>query len=241
MPQTPSWDLLVGCNEDEMVNVNENSAIKLHQAVLSDFRKLQNQARKDGFCLEVISGYRSFDRQLAIWNAKAQGLRPLLSSSGQVLNYDSLDEHQLLEAIMRWSALPSTSRHHWGTDFDVIDAGAMPEGYQVQLTTEECVDNGLFAPMHNWLDEKIACGEAYGFFRPYDCDRGGVAPERWHLSYAPLSFEFEQSLNREKLKHWLMTWPNNNQDRSFLLLDLVLLEFDTLFDRYVTIPTNAYP
>ena len=27
----------------------------------------------------------------------------------------------------------------------------------------------------------------FGFFRPYQYDQGGVCPEPWHLSYAPLS------------------------------------------------------
>jgi hypothetical protein len=29
--------------------------------------------------------------------------------------------------------------------------------------------------------------ERYGFYLPYDSDRGGVQPEPWHLSFAPLS------------------------------------------------------
>ena len=28
---------------------------------------------------------------------------------------------------------------------------------------------------------------AFGFFRPYATDRGGVSPEPWHLSYAPVA------------------------------------------------------
>ena len=35
-----------------------------------------------------------------------------------------------------------------------------------------------------WLD---AHAEESGFFRPYDRDRGGVQPEPWHLSYAPIA------------------------------------------------------
>ncbi len=27
----------------------------------------------------------------------------------------------------------------------------------------------------------------FGFYRPYAVDRGGVHPEPWHLSYAPLA------------------------------------------------------
>lgn len=244
MSKMPDWDLLVGCNETDMLPVGDNPAVKLHKAVLSDFYRLQQDALKAGFEIEVISGYRGFERQLTIWNAKAKGLRPLFDSHGKQLAFESLSEPELLEAIMRWSALPSASRHHWGTDFDIIDAKAIPEDYQVQLVTAECENDGYFAPMHDWLDERIANNEAYGFFRPYDCDRGGVAPERWHLSYSPLSFYFEQAFSAETLKHWLASWAkgqNANKENEFLLLDCVLAQFESLFDRYVTIPIDTYP
>ena len=35
--------------------------------------------------------------------------------------------------ILEWSALPGASRHHWGSEFDVFDLAALPEGYRVQL------------------------------------------------------------------------------------------------------------
>ena len=43
--------------------------------------------------------------------------------------------------------------------------------------------------MHAWLDGQMAAGRSHGFFRPYQKDHGGIAPERWHLSYAPLAVE----------------------------------------------------
>ena len=33
----------------------------------------------------------------------------------------------------------------------------------------------------------MAAGNSHGFYRPYARDHGGIAPERWHLSYAPVS------------------------------------------------------
>ncbi|NIM47861.1 MAG: D-alanyl-D-alanine carboxypeptidase family protein, partial [Gemmatimonadales bacterium] len=86
---------------------------------------------------------------------------------------------------LRWSALPGASRHHWGTDLDVYDLAARPEGYEVELIPEEVDAGGMFGPLHEWLDGRIAADAAFGFFRPYERDRQGVAPERWHLSYAP--------------------------------------------------------
>jgi hypothetical protein len=42
----------------------------------------------------------------------------------------------------------------------------------------------VFYRLHLWLNANMA---AYGFYRPYDVHRGGVNPEPWHISYAPVS------------------------------------------------------
>jgi hypothetical protein len=40
---------------------------------------------------------------------------------------------------------------------------------------------------------------AFGFFRPYATDRGGVSPEPWHLSYAPVAQAAAGQLTVEEL------------------------------------------
>ena len=71
----------------------------------------------------------------------------------------------------------------------MYDAKAVPAGYSVQLTPAEVAPGGPFDALHRWLDERMAAHASEGFYRPYARDRGGVAPERWHLSFAPLSRE----------------------------------------------------
>jgi hypothetical protein len=39
----------------------------------------------------------------------------------------------------------------------------------------------------------------FGFFRPYTHDRGGVQPEPWHLSYAPVAAPALKALTPEVL------------------------------------------
>jgi hypothetical protein len=80
--------------------------------------------------------------------------------------------------------VPGGSRHHWGSDIDVIDAAAVPVDYKVRLTPDEYLQDGVFARLSAWLDTNMG---RFGFFRPYATDRGGVSPEPWHLSYAPVS------------------------------------------------------
>jgi LAS superfamily LD-carboxypeptidase LdcB len=124
----------------------------------------------------------------------------VLDDDGVPLDIATLSERDLAFAILRWSALPGASRHHWGTDVDVYDAAARPDGYEVALVPREVDPGGMFAPLHAWLDERIAVDGAFGFFRPYDRDRGGVAPERWHLSHAPTATRYERLLTPALLR-----------------------------------------
>lgn len=156
-------------------------------AVAQAFERLTSDARAAGFELSIASAHRSFERQLAIFNGKAAGKRPVLDDRDEPVNFDALDVDARIQAILRFSALPGGSRHHWGTDLDVFDAAALPADYRLELSQREVAPGGLFDALHCWLDARIASGTSFGFYRPYDRDRGGVAPERWHLSYAPLA------------------------------------------------------
>jgi hypothetical protein len=62
----------------------------------------------------------------------------------------------------------------------------MPPGYEPKLLPAEVSPGGIFHPLHKWLDENI---HMFGFFRPYKFFKGGMYPEPWHLSYAPLSMQ----------------------------------------------------
>lgn len=210
----------------------------MHPEALTAFDQLRRDARCAGFEPKVVSGFRGFERQRAIWNGKARGERPLLDSYGQPLDVATLSPEDTVFAILRWSALPGGSRHHWGTDFDVIDAAAVPEDYRVQLTPEEVADQGVFGPFHCWLDERIASGNSYGLFRPYAEDRGGVAPERWHLSYAPRAREFQELLTAEVLRARLQACQ---RDSDMALADTVCGNIDTIFETFVAVPESAYP
>ena len=199
----------------------------IHKQVLTPFLELQNAAQKAGFDLKICSAYRSFDRQMLIWNAKASGMRPVMDPFGQPINIQDLNPWQKIQVILRWSALPGASRHHWGTDFDVYDASAMPEGYQIQLTPNEVQGDGLFAPMHDRLDGYLDSAES-GFYRPYAVDKGGIAPERWHLSYRPIADKYAQMLSRELLATKL-------KSSDLILLDVVLEHLDDILQRYIIV------
>jgi len=221
-------DILTGSTERHLTDLHSGQAegaMLVHQDIVVPLTELQQNAAASGFDLRLCSGFRSFDRQLHIWNAKLSGLRPVVDDRGALINLDLLSPWQQIQAVMRWSALPGASRHHWGTDIDIYDRAAMPADYQLQLIPAEVEGQGMFAPLHDWLDEKLA---DQGFYRPYGTDTGGVAPERWHISYRPLAQTFAQGLTAEVLEQRL-------QGTELLLLDVVLDHLDEILQRYIQV------
>lgn len=175
----------------------ENPRCTLHYEAVAAFLAMRDAAREEGIDLQAASSYRDFERQLAIWNGKWRGERPVLGRDGRPLDVSTLPEAQRVDAILAWSAIPGGSRHHWGSDVDVIDAQALPAGYQVQLVPEEYAHEGLFGRLAAWLDRNMA---RYGFFRPYATYRGGPCAEPWHLSYAPVAGEALEGLSLSVLR-----------------------------------------
>ena len=199
----------------------------VHRDVVGPFLALQRDARAEGFDLRILSGFRDFERQLSIWNRKATGQLAVLDRHAEPLDIATLSERDLVFAILRWSALPGASRHHWGTDLDVYNLAAKPAEYEIQLVPAEVDAGGIFASLHEWLDGRIGVGDAYGFFRPYDQDRGGVAPERWHVSHAPTAAACERRLTPALLRDVL--------DRADMRLkQVVLRHLNEIYERFVT-------
>jgi LAS superfamily LD-carboxypeptidase LdcB len=169
----------------------------LHPEALIAAKALKAAAREAGLDVGIVSAFRSFDRQVTLWNAKFRGERPLLDRAGVPLTHASLDPDALIDAILIWSALPGASRHHWGTDLDVVDYAHATPGYRFQLTAAEFAPGGPCALLDQWLTENMA---RFGFFRPYATDLGGVQPEPWHLSFAPVSVPALQLLTLDTLR-----------------------------------------
>lgn len=195
-------DQALGLDDRHVMDVvlGDGASFIIHSGLAEPLGELWRAARQHGFELAVASGYRSFERQRAIWNAKASGARPVLDANENRLDIATLDSSALVKAILHWSALPGGSRHHWGTDFDVYDARALPRGQPLALTVVET--QTVFAEFYLWLDEYLA-GQSE-FVRPY-LRAGSIACEPWHLSYKPLAHEYEKRVQEAavlaQLKH----------------------------------------
>lgn len=217
-------DIITGKTQEHLV-LDEESNLLVHKEMLASLKTMRDEAGAAGFSLKVASAFRGYEQQLNIWNAKAKGLRPLLDSNGVALDYSSLSPTEIVYAILRWSALPGASRHHWGSDIDVYDSSLMPEGYKVQLVPQESEPGGVFADFHLWLDDNL---KNFRFFRPYAHDLGGIAPERWHLSYAPIANEYQKILTYELLEETI-------SNAEIELKPVILKELPEIYQRFINI------
>jgi LAS superfamily LD-carboxypeptidase LdcB len=195
----------------------------LHVHAVAPFLALRRAALADGFDPVPHSSFRDFSRQLAIWNGKFSGTRSLVDASGQPVDVNDLTPAQRVDAILRWSALPGASRHHWGTDIDVIDRRATAADYRVQLTPEEFATGGPFAALAEWLE---AHASRFGFFRPFRGILSGVQPEPWHFSFAPVAENARRSLSPAVLYKAIVTAPLLGKEQ-------VLPQLGALHERYV--------
>lgn len=211
----------LGLDDRHLMVVEGNC--KIHPAVKPALDVLSQACGQSGCHLSIASGYRSFERQLAIFNAKACGEREVVDDQGQVVDMRRLSEREQLFAILRFSALPGASRHHWGSDMDVYDPDAMPESYRVQLTLAECIAGGVFGKLHQALDCHLPGSD---FYRPYAQDLGAIAPEPWHVSYAPVSDAYAKVLTRDLLGDCL-------QGTELELKPVVMRHLDEIYRRYV--------
>jgi LAS superfamily LD-carboxypeptidase LdcB len=236
MTRTLNARQLTGLDESHLVTLADGH--RLQREVASAFADLRSDARAAGFELAIASSFRSFARQLAIWNGKASGARAVHDDAGNAVDMARLSPLEQLHAILRFSALPGTSRHHWGTDLDIYNAAAVPPEYLVQLSPQEVAAGGVFDPLHNWLDARMAAGESHGFFRPYNEDRGGVAPERWHLSYAPSSVACAAQCRSELL---IDCWDSEPAGQGLMLREEIAANLPQLLNRYVKVPPDWCP
>lgn len=148
------------------------------------FQKMQTAAIKDGIEIKVVSSFRSYASQKRIWNKKYQRFTD-----------EGLSGPEAISKIIEYSTLPGTSRHHWGTDIDIIEGNKKVEG---DVLLEKHFHEGKYHELRLWLE---ANAMSFGFDLVYTKDslRTGFFYEPWHYSYAPLSKRFLSIYQSQKL------------------------------------------
>jgi len=163
---------LIGKGSPELLG----EGFSLRKEAYDSFAKMKKKAADSGIKIKVVSSYRNYDHQNRIWERKyrkftSEGLSPI----------------QAIQKIVEYSTIPGTSRHHWGTDLDIVD-GTVSQPKSL-LVAEHFHNNGPFCKLKEWLDEH---SESFGFYLVYtdNGNRNGFKYEPWHLSYKPLSFDY---------------------------------------------------
>ncbi|MGV6846653.1 MAG: M15 family metallopeptidase, partial [Lutibacter sp.] len=123
-----------------------------------------------------VSAYRSFQRQKKIFESKynrftQQGLTP----------------KDAIEKIIEYTTIPGTSRHHWGTEIDIVDANGKILKPSLQVKNYET--NGVYNKLKIWMN---ANSERYGFYLVYtnNVNRAGFNYEPWHYTYHQISKKY---------------------------------------------------
>lgn len=147
----------------------------LRKETMEAFIKMAEAAKKDGVELIIISATRNFESQKRIWENKWDG--KTLVEGKDLTTVKKKDDRAKL--ILLYSSMPTTSRHHWGTDMDLNNLN------------NDYFEKGEGLKIYNWL---LAHAAEYGFCQPYtskkDGKRTGYEEEKWHWSYLPLSSQF---------------------------------------------------
>lgn len=141
------------------------------------FKKMHVTAKQDGISFVIKSAARNFNYQKGIWEAKWNGKRKTTGVTDITKDFPNPKDRAL--KILEFSSMPSTSRHHWGTD---IDLNNFNNAY---------FEKGKGKKEYDWL---INNASKFGFHQPYT-KKGNERPhgyneEKWHWSYLPLSKKY---------------------------------------------------
>lgn len=179
-------ELLLGkidyATNDNFVKVDQAYASKtifLNREVYKAFQEMSTKAKQDGISLQIVSGARNFDHQKAIWERKWK-------------RYKDLDPFSRTRKILEFSSMPTTSRHHWGTD---VDLNNLENSY---------FESGKGKKEYDWL---VTNAHKFGFYQVYTSKasgRTGYAEEKWHWSYLPLANRYLQAYNK------IISYPDIN-------------------------------
>ncbi len=155
-------------SDSTFVKVESRYSVKeiyLNHLVYQAFLKMAKAAKRDSIDLKILSGTRNFYEQKAIWNRKWN-------------RYSNLNPTERSKKILEYSSMPSTSRHHWGTD---IDLNSLNNSY---------FNTGKGLRTYTWLKEHA---NNFGFYQVYtnkNNGRTGYNEEKWHWSFVPLASKY---------------------------------------------------
>jgi len=217
-----NFQQLTGRSEEHLVMFQNN--LQVHRDCAKDLIEVSCLAKAQGFDFKIASAFRSYEHQLKIWNEKVQGKRTIYSRSEEPIDHTQLNDEDLMWAILNWSAIPGTSRHHWGTDFDIYDHSQYKSGKKLNLLRSEYEEGGENFQLVTFLSKKQIL-----LFRPYGQNGTGHGFEPWHFSHQQTSKSAQSSFSFEKFK------KNIEESPSLLLQKQILENLEAIYSNYLSI------
>ena len=199
MPEYINIDYVMGKfapeGHDKFSKIDQSYADRsgryMHTEAYQAFIKMHAKAKTEGIDLKIKSAARNFDYQKGIWERKWNGATLLEGQINAVNIYPKAKDRA--EAILKYSSMPGSSRHHWGTDIDI------------NAFTNSYFEKGQGAKEYVWLQENAA---SFGFCQPYTpkgtSRPNGYEEEKWHWSYLPIANHCMQ-VAKTKLKNSMLT------------------------------------
>jgi zinc D-Ala-D-Ala carboxypeptidase len=155
----------------------DKDGLFLRKETYEAYKKMRWAAQQDSVSLTIISATRNFEYQKGIWDTKWKALPKIKDATDRA------------KKILEYSAMPSCSRHHWGTDIDL------------NTVSSAFFNKAEGKKMYDWLTKNAS---KFGFCQPYTAGRKtGYKEEKWHWSYMPLSKDLtifaEKNLKNEMI------------------------------------------
>ena len=166
------------------VKYADRKGLFLRKRAFESFKKMSAAAAEKGISMQIKSATRNFDYQKGIWERKYTGSTKL--SDGTNVATDIKEVKDKCLKILEYSSMPSTSRHHWGTDIDI------------NAFNNEYFESGEGKKLYAWM---LTHAADYGWCQPYT-PHGPERPhgyfeEKWHWSYMPISQTLTQQAEAE--------------------------------------------
>ena len=168
-PNISDWNLILANDKhpleaefiDSIQTKKLPNGLSVDERIYEPLNKMLDDAEKQGYHLIVCSGYRSYDKQVELFNNRVQRYRDV-----------GYTQEEAYEKGKTSVALPGASEHHTGLAVDIV------------CSSYQNLDDGMMSrPEIKWL---YANCQKYGFIVRYPSDKSditGIIHEPWHYRY----------------------------------------------------------
>lgn len=156
------------------IELTQVGNVKVDSRMADSLKQMLADAKKEGYSLQVISGYRTFARSKNLYETKVQEYKN-----------KGMGEQEALAAAAKWVAPPGTSEHHTGLAADIITTDYYTRLPELLPEFEEFEEA-------QWMKENA---HKYGFILRFPKGKEDVTG----INFEPWHFRFVGKENAEKI------------------------------------------